>query len=537
MSCDSFFRWHIRIDDEPPVTYDTLFLCSGDSIEINSQWFLSDTVITSSFMRIGCDSIHHNKIIILPLLDAEIYLQGPCQEANGSISIQMTSGVAPFLYSINDGSIQSEPYFGQLDEGTFTISVIDAQGCKLDTTVFLIEGVGISGLVSNITNASCNLENGSIMLHANSPDMLYAFNGSSFTTDSVYSNLAEGHYSIIAMRPAGCMDTIFTDLIQTGKPRFTSISSTPAHCERSDGSILVSDIEGGVDPYLISLNNQQFDTLSHFLNLLTGQYPIIIVDSVQCTSDTSIFVSHLTGPVIKDINIKPALCGLPSGSIAISVADTNFISYQLNNEPPTPEPKFPSLSPGSYSIIVTDSAGCSVIQSVVVPDSFSFKLEMIEINNAHCTGSDGSINIHISGGPINVEIEELPNNIFSNNINGLREGTYNLLIQDDWMCTLDTVIQVKSVCEIYLPNVFSPNGDGINDVFGSVRGMTFDSWELLIYDRSGNMVFKSNDPQKGWNGLFNDVIGQSGVYAWILEYQLSNDPGHKFKKGDLTLIR
>ncbi|MDZ4748222.1 MAG: gliding motility-associated C-terminal domain-containing protein [Saprospiraceae bacterium] len=537
MSCDSFFTWHIRVDDIQPVNFDTIFICHGDSLEIDNQWYSTDTLITSSYTRIGCDSLHHTQIQIRTPLQAEINIQAPCQVSNGSLTIHMSSGVAPFLYSINGGPTQGEPYFSQLAEGTFTITVKDDNGCSLDTTITLMEGIWNSGLTTDVLNATCDLDNGSIILHSTSTDIFYSLNGSTFSIDSAYMNLPEGHYSIVAMHAAGCMDTIYADLVQTGKPKILDIVSAPAHCGRSDGSILVSLIEGGVDPYLIGLNNQAFDTLTHFLNLVTGQYTIYIADSVQCTLDTSIFISHLSGPVISDISVKPALCGLPQGSIALSVVDTNFLTCPINNEPLTPEPIFFSLLPGSYSLSVTDSAGCSVVQSVVVPDSFSFTLEMIEIKDAHCAESDGSINLHVSGGLINVSIEELPGQTFNNDINGLLEGNYHLQIRDEWMCTLDTVIQVESVCEIYLPNVFSPNGDGVNDEFGTVSGMSFDFWELLIFDRGGNMVFKSNDPIAGWNGLFKEVIVQSGVYAWRLEYQLTKDPIHKFKKGDLALIR
>jgi len=82
------------------------------------------------------------------------------------------------------------------------------------------------------------------------------------------------------------------------------------------------------------------------------------------------------------------------------------------------------------------------------------------------------------------------------------------------MCTIDTIIQLQSVCEIYLPNVFSPNADGNNDVSGTIQDIPFEIWEFSIFDRSGNMVFDSDSPFKGWNGEHYGKLVQSVVYAW-----------------------
>jgi gliding motility-associated-like protein len=95
---------------------------------------------------------------------------------------------------------------------------------------------------------------------------------------------------------------------------------------------------------------------------------------------------------------------------------------------------------------------------------------------------------------------------------------------------------------VYVPNAFTPNGDGINDVFtvyGSVdvrkvnRLMVFDRWGELLYEATD---FPANDLTNGWDGTFKTKKMNAGVYVYYTEVELLN--GEKvIRKGDLTLLR
>jgi len=103
-------------------------------------------------------------------------------------------------------------------------------------------------------------------------------------------------------------------------------------------------------------------------------------------------------------------------------------------------------------------------------------------------------------------------------------------------------IRVDIDADIFVPNVFSPNGDGINDhvtVFTDkrVKKVVY----LEIFDRWGNMVFKANDfapndPLKGWDGTFKDKPMNPAVFAYIAQVELINGQTIN-KKGDITLVR
>jgi len=401
----------------------------------------------------------------------------------------------------------------------------------------LTEGSGVGNWSIQLLQPSCNLNNGKAILNAEATGVQFSLNSAPFSSDTLFQNLAAGNYKVMALHPLGCMDTLDFLLVQTGKPIIGEILAIDPHCSQTDGSIVITSISGGIGPYQFKIGNSTYDTISNFEDLSAGSYSLFVLDSTLCENDSVITLNAVLGPVIENIQVNPALCGFPVGSIEVTTNPADGLLFQINEEPVISLPYFSSLLPGYYHVTVSDSFNCISEADVVVPDSFSFKINVIEIKASQCQKDNGEILISTTSSPVTISISEFPGKLFSNLIDNLPDGLYHIHIQDDLNCFIDTTVQVNMVCDVYLPNVFSPNGDGINDVFGIVDNISMSQWKLQIFDRSGNMVFESNDPLKGWNGEFHGVIVQSGVYAWKLEYQYANDAALKFRKGDITLIR
>jgi gliding motility-associated-like protein len=86
-----------------------------------------------------------------------------------------------------------------------------------------------------------------------------------------------------------------------------------------------------------------------------------------------------------------------------------------------------------------------------------------------------------------------------------------------------------------MPDAFSPNGDGVNDEF-RINANGFTEYEVIIYNRWGQVVFNSIDPAKGWNGTFNGKDCQEGIYAIYLRYKGRKTP-MQMARGNLLLMR
>lgn len=100
--------------------------------------------------------------------------------------------------------------------------------------------------------------------------------------------------------------------------------------------------------------------------------------------------------------------------------------------------------------------------------------------------------------------------------------------------SVSNIVEVMPSAMVYIPNAFSPNGDGLNDVFG-VKGHGVTEFDLKVYDRWGEMIFQSSDPNLGWDGTYKGRLAQHGVYVY--EVTASNETSSKFhKKGTVTLV-
>jgi gliding motility-associated-like protein len=114
---------------------------------------------------------------------------------------------------------------------------------------------------------------------------------------------------------------------------------------------------------------------------------------------------------------------------------------------------------------------------------------------------------------------------------------YYVYVTDTNGCERFDSVMVYVEPTIYVPNAFTPNQDGMNDLFKAVvRGL--DEFEWFIYDRWGQLVFTSTDPEAGWNGTYKGQRAPFDVYVWKIKYVASNQPGIiRTLVGHVTLVR
>lgn len=117
-------------------------------------------------------------------------------------------------------------------------------------------------------------------------------------------------------------------------------------------------------------------------------------------------------------------------------------------------------------------------------------------------------------------------------------GTYTLAVADANGCTAsDTVIINSKICftEFSIPNAFTPNRDGKNDIFKPQIKGRLEHFELFIYNRWGQVVFRTNSAAIGWDGAINGTVN-AGTYVWMCRYKFVNEP-IKTARGTITVIK
>lgn len=131
------------------------------------------------------------------------------------------------------------------------------------------------------------------------------------------------------------------------------------------------------------------------------------------------------------------------------------------------------------------------------------------------------------------------NNNNSHNVTGTIEsaGYYRLLVTDQWGCVNEdsVFISVAACCDIFVPDAFTPNEDGINDEFGAPELSRHRLLEFMIAHRRGNIVFQTSDPNIRWDGTYKGEKLDVGTYSYYIKYICKGE--EVFKKGKLHLIR
>jgi gliding motility-associated-like protein len=99
-------------------------------------------------------------------------------------------------------------------------------------------------------------------------------------------------------------------------------------------------------------------------------------------------------------------------------------------------------------------------------------------------------------------------------------------------------VSIVNACDkdILLPNAFTPNNDGTNDIFLPVVIKNLVSYHMVIFNRWGRKVFESVDSSVGWNGFEYDLPGEIGAYYWSVEYNIEGG-AKKSMQGNVTLLR
>lgn len=100
------------------------------------------------------------------------------------------------------------------------------------------------------------------------------------------------------------------------------------------------------------------------------------------------------------------------------------------------------------------------------------------------------------------------------------------------------VFQEDCSSTLYIPSAFTPDGDGINDIFKSY-GFNVQSFKITIFDRWGNVVFKADTIGQGWNGsdLFGNYLVPSGEYPYKVEVQYDKSMDAEVIRGSVTVVR
>lgn len=455
---------------------------------------------------------------------------------NGTITIgTVLGGVPPFEYSLDGINYQADNNFYNIGAGLHHMYAKDATGLVSIYTVTSspLCPVNVTWVA---TDASCNQNDASMTLspaYGSSP-YTYTLDGINYQGGNTFTGLAVGNYTFTVKDANGISFSGYATI--KSKCPIVFAFETDEICGQQNGSISATGYNGTA-PYQFSIDGINFQNSNIFSGLSAGTYTITLKDADGYTGTTSVTVNRNCFQL--NISIISATCGKANGSITVSASNgTPPYQYSLNGNNFQIGTTFNALAAGSYTVYAKDAANVLADSNITITDTPGLQ-ESVTITQVSCNNENGGININGTGGtaPLQYSIDGIAYQS-SGVFNNLTSGKYTTYVKDANGClTADTVLLgVTDACSLILPNAFTPNGDGVNDIFRVKYPFAVKAFILVVYNRLGERMFETTDITKGWDGSCKGKSQPIGVYVWVAQITMVNN-SEQTTKGTVTLLK
>jgi gliding motility-associated-like protein len=482
-----------------------------------------------------------------------------CAASNGTATANPIGGNGPFTYVWNTNPPQTGQTATGLSPGVYTVTVNDSMGCSHTDSVTVL-GTGTLTATTSQTNNLCFGDTTGTATYTpttGSPPYTYTWSPNVSTTATAI-NLGAGTYTVDVTDHFGCTSShTFTITEPPNVPIVSSITGTTPICTGSSAQ-LVASATGGAPPYTYNWLSPLSTNDSIIVSpATTTTYTVVVTDACNTAPDSATFVVNVNAlPVISfsgnDLNGCVPVCDTFTLSSNPAVASCSW-NFGDNSTGITNPAYHCYLNSGPYSVTahVVDVNGCKDSLTLtnyinvypfpnadfgfISPNPAPLEESTIAIDDLSTGGDtckwdfgDGNQLIVVGCGDVS--------NAYVN------IGTYQVtqIVVNSNGCadtiTYDVIIVPNT--SIYVPNAFTPNANGNNDVF-FVYGEYVADFHLMVFDRWGNLIFESNDQAKGWDGKANGgkYLAQEDTYVYVVTYSEEYN-GHKHKViGHVNLIR
>lgn len=474
---------------------------------------------------------------------------------DGSITISATGGVGALSYLWANGTTTVTNT--AIAEGTYIVSVTDANNC-MDTAQATVIPTVFLTTTDTTTNPNCFGQSGNSTVTVAGGSGSYTFDwGTSSTSTTGTATLAGGtHIVTITDSGNGCMTMDTVTITVPDSITITTINVNNIACTGTinSGSIDVN-ISGGTAPY--SFNWSTGAATEDLVSLTAGSYTLTVTDGNNCTQQASYTVTGITAV---DVTINTLVgmvgCDLTATGSAVAVA-TGGSGFTYNWSTGTANDTIINLAAGTYTVTATNSDGCTdtaivTITAPVIPTlavsvglatgQQADTIQPSENTTVFATGGAGQSYNWTATGAGNPAIATP--NAASSIVTPDAEGNYTYTVVTDITtngtnCTAtDSVTVTVEPAYLGIPDAFTPNGDGLNDLFRPVTLQAKEVIQFRIYNRLGQLVYTGDDLENdGWDGTLNGVAQARDIYMYVLEYKRATDNNVKSVRGQVTLLR
>ena len=356
----------------------------------------------------------------------------PCfGDATGSIDLSHTGGTSPYLYKWSNNEATQD--ISQLTAGTYSVTITDANGCTTVLTQVISQPAAQLSSTSTFNSVLCFGDaSGVIDYNVNGGTQTYSYQWSNGSTLEDIQQLTAGTYTVLVTDANGCtlQDTI--DIIQPAAALNSNFTVTDVACFGNNTGGIQTSINGGTNPY-----TYQWDNLVNTANnsgLIAGTYSLQITDDHGCVLTQYVTIAEPAAPLsTQPTQVNIDCNGNGSGSADLHTAGgTSPYTFTWSNG--NTQGTISGIPSGTYSYQVTDSNGCTLVDSITITQPANSLTVTPTITQVLCVGNNtGAIDLSTFGGTPGYTY--LWNDGTSNeDKSNLVAGTYTVTVTDNNNC-------------------------------------------------------------------------------------------------------
>lgn len=470
---------------------------------------------------------------------------------DGALAVLASGGVGGYQYDWDNMSIGDT--ITDLCAQSYAVTVTDANSCTKDTTLLVEEPEEFIANILEVEAVGCLGDStGVVTVETNGSPVLFEWNTGDVT--ETVAGLPAGTYTVEVENSDGCTAMATGTVTEPAEPIGVDMLITQSvSCAGATDANLLAVPSGPGDSF--DFNWITGATTAELSGIGAGEYTVSVANENGCEASANIALGEpsLLQASASAVDIT-CLSGENGGQVLF---DTTFggtppYSYSVDGVVFVDQPVLTGLMAGSYSVVVRDSMGCETELSISVlpPPVFEIDLgpdETINLGDSLLLvpqGANAPDIVYTWTFPDDsLKTIDAPSIIASPTVT----SAYFVSATDtSSLCTATDVIVVSVTKErrVYIPNAFSPNADGRNDVFyvqadNAARMVK----SLRIFSRTGNMVYETtnvfpNDPgvSSSWDGTFRGEPLDPAVFVYVAEIEFADGEVEVFQ-GDVVLLK